>query len=236
MTVRSLAPLPSVLLAGLVALAASCSDEPTSNPGSGGSGGAASGGSAGKGGATSGGATSGGASSGGATSGGASSGGATSGGSAGAAQGGAAQGGSGGAPGGGTGGAAPDAVAVANIMATDGNEISGTATFTQIGTTVMLLVSVTNCPEGVHDMHIHLNKACGPDGGDAGSHWVPDGEIVNDITCMADGTGTLSQTVSDGTWTIGDGTDSDITTHSFMVHAAPPSVTVRIGCGLINEQ
>jgi hypothetical protein len=158
--------------------------------------------------------------------------------------GGAANTGGGGAAGGagksGTGGSAgaggAGKTAVAMLMPTTGNQLTGTGTFTQNGQNVTLVIQVTNCPAGGHASHIHLNKNCGSNGDDAGGHWVPQGEVIPEITCAADGTGTATVTPTAGTWTIGSGT-GDVTTHALMVHVGNnASPGGRMACGLINAQ
>jgi Cu/Zn superoxide dismutase len=121
------------------------------------------------------------------------------------------------------------------LMPTTGNQITGTGTFTQTGQSVTLVIQVTNCATGNHASHIHLTKNCGNDGMDAGGHWVPQGEVIPEIVCAANGMGTATVTPSAGTWTIGGA--ADITTHALMVHTGDnANPGGRIACGLINAQ
>ncbi|MDX2053418.1 MAG: superoxide dismutase family protein [Polyangiaceae bacterium] len=157
--------------------------------------------------------------------------------SGGAASGGAASGGTPNAGGTGGGGSA-NPVAIATITAVDGSQIAGTATFTQVGNTVTLVIALTNCPAGPHASHLHLVKDCGGTAAaNAGGHWQPNGENLGNYTC-ADGVGTHEVSKATTTWTVGGGdTDTDVTQFSFMVHAAgDPQAGAKIACGLINLQ
>lgn len=154
-------------------------------------------------------------------------------------------GGAGGGGGGGSGGAAagsggsgggtgmPTAVAV--IMGVSGQTVTGTATFTQGATMTNLVLNLTACPAGVHASHLHELNDCGSNGDAAMGHWV-NGEGLADYTC-ADNKGML--TVAKGTdkWTVGDGSATDVTKHSFMVHEMGGSAPGgRIGCGVITKK
>lgn len=238
------------------AVALACSDDPAASSGGGTGGKASSGGAqstAGSGGAraTGGGVgseTGGTANTGGANTGGSgnpSAGGATTGGAGGATMtggaGGAMVGGSGGATGGtggavtgGSGGAAAaDATAVASIIAVDGSNIAGSATFTQVGNNVTLVIDLTDCPAGPHASHLHENKDCGGTAAaDAGGHWEPNGIDLGNYTC-ASGIGHLEITRTTAMWTIGGDAATDVTTHAIMVHAAgDPNAGEKIACGL----
>jgi Cu-Zn family superoxide dismutase len=121
------------------------------------------------------------------------------------------------------------------LAPTSGNQITGTGTFTQTGQSVTLVIQVSNCAAGSHSSHIHLTKSCGNNGDDAGAHWVPQGEVIPDIVCAANGTGTATVTPTAGTWTIGGA--ADITAHALMVHqGANANPGARIACGVINAQ
>jgi Copper/zinc superoxide dismutase (SODC) len=145
-------------------------------------------------------------------------------------------GGSGGTGGGsgGTGGGAAMPTAVANIAGLMGQVVTGTATFTQGATMTTLVLNLTACPAGAHASHLHAIKDCGGTNGDAaGGHWVPNGEGLDEYTC-ADNKGTLTFMKPTSMWTVGDGSATDVTKYSFMVHAT--GSTGRIGCGVINKQ
>jgi hypothetical protein len=148
-------------------------------------------------------------------------------------------GGSGGSTGGGgAGGGAAMPTAVANIMGLGASAaaVAGTATFTQGATMTKMVLNLTACPNGMHASHMHSVKDCGDNGNAAGGHWVPNGEGLGDYTC-ADNKVTYEFSKPTTMWTIGDGSATDITKYSFMVHemgGANPGG--RIGCGLINKQ
>lgn len=144
-------------------------------------------------------------------------------------------GGMGGEPTGGTGGSAgEEGGAIAMLMPTTGNEVSGTAVFAQDGDNVALTITLMDCPPGDHSSHIHETKDCGNDGMAAGNHWVPEGEVIEDITCESDGTGSLVVTPPAGTWSIGEG-DNDVTQFALVLHDGDSSDPGgRIACGVIN--
>jgi Cu/Zn superoxide dismutase len=144
-------------------------------------------------------------------------------------------GGAGGEPTAGSGGSGgEEGGAIAMLMPTSGNQVSGTAIFTQDGEDVVLTITLTDCPPGDHASHIHEFKDCGDNGNAAGNHWVPEGEVIDDITCESDGTGMLVVTPPTGTWTIGEG-DNDVTQFALMLHSgSSANPGGRIACGEIN--
>lgn len=149
--------------------------------------------------------------------------------------GGSAAGGSAGSASGGTGGSGMP-TAVANITGLMGQTVTGTATFTQGATMTTLVLNLTACPNGPHASHLHAMKDCGDNGNAAGGHWVPNGEGLGDYTC-ADMKGTLTVMKPIGTWTVGDGSATDVSKYSFMVHEmGGGNPGGRIGCGVINKQ
>lgn len=153
---------------------------------------------------------------------------------------GGAGGGSGGASGGsgGSGGAAAP-TAVANITGLGANEgkVTGTATFTQGATMTKLVLNLTACPDNsVHASHLHKVNDCGNNGEAALDHWSPNGEDLGNYKCEA-GKATLEKEKPLAMWTVGDGGDTDVTKHSFMVHAAgDPTPGGRIGCGVVMKK
>lgn len=128
--------------------------------------------------------------------------------------------------------------AVAEIMQAEGTgDIVGTVTFVQIGEDVTVTYALANCPEGMHQTHIHSGTGC-TDRPEMGMHWdVPRGEGIPNVVCDAAGNGTLSYTRMGGTpatsWSIGDGTASDIVGLPVIIHGAEPTSDPRIGCGVI---
>lgn len=247
-----------LMVAGLSSAALfSCSSDPSPEPSPGGVAGSASGGTAA--GTTTGGSapsagtsstagtSSGGTSSAGTASGGTSSAGTSTGGTgtagtstggtggSGGANGGSANGGSSNGGSGGSGGGTGMPTAVANITGLMGQTVTGTATFTQGATMTTLVLNLTACPNGTHASHLHAMKDCGDNGNAAGGHWLINGEGLDDYTC-ADNKGMLTFMKPTSMWTVGDGSATDVTKYSFMVHemggASPGG---RIGCGLINK-
>ena len=127
-------------------------------------------------------------------------------------------------------------MATATINPIGTNTVTGTATFSLNPQGIMSLqISLTNCPPGGHAAHLHEFANCGSNGNDAGNHWVPKGEIIQTITCAADGTANSTTLALGGPtyWTIGGPADSNVLPHAIMIHASPdPSAGARIGCGV----
>ena len=143
--------------------------------------------------------------------------------------------------------------AVATINPTSGNEVTGTAVFTQSGDTVMLSIEIQNASPGEHGVHIHENGDCSaPDATSAGGHWNPtnvahgkwgEGEFhlgdIGNIEVAEDGTGSIELTTD--LWEIGTGSIFDVVGKGIIVHADADDFTsqpsgnagARIGCGVI---
>jgi Cu/Zn superoxide dismutase len=125
----------------------------------------------------------------------------------------------------------------------DGNEakstlegnIKGSATFTQTGEDVRILVDLTSgCADGKHRFTVHTGGSCDSDATD-GDPWSPRGtELGNDITCSG-GKGKLDYTRS-GTdktknLTVGDHeTATDVTAHVVIV-SDEKDLNSRAACG-----
>lgn len=111
---------------------------------------------------------------------------------------------------------------------------SGTARFQAAGDRVALIVTLTGCPEGPHALHLHANTSCADGGNAAGGHWSPQGELIPDVTCAADGTGQLSFSSPPGVWSLGAPAGSDVLRHALILHAGPtaPAPAARIACGI----
>lgn len=66
--------------------------------------------------------------------------------------------------------------AVAHMSPTEGNEATGTVTFTEVEGGIKVVAHFENVPEGVHGFHIHEYGDCSaPDGTSAGGHFNPEG-------------------------------------------------------------
>src|SRR5689334_8618702 len=62
----------------------------------------------------------------------------------------------------------------ATLEGKSGSTLTGTATFTQTGGAVHIVVDVNNAPEGVHGVHLHEKGDCSaPDASSAGGHFNP---------------------------------------------------------------
>ena len=143
--------------------------------------------------------------------------------------------------------------AIAIIGPASNSTVTGTATFTQSGDQITVLIDIQNATPGLHGVHIHENGDCSaPDGTSAGGHWNPTnvahgkwgvGEFhlgdLGNITVGDDGTGSFELTTD--LWEIGTGSDIDVVGKGIIVHAdaddfiSQPSgnAGARIGCGVI---
>jgi hypothetical protein len=138
----------------------------------------------------------------------------------------------------GAGGTVGGATAVATIAPFGTGTVTGTATFAQSGVDVIVIVSLTNCPDGVHSVHIHQGTSC-TDAMTQGAHWdMTRGEGIPDVLCSA-GAGTSMHTRNPVNpalaWTIGGVPTTDVVGHVFVVHD-PGDPAPRIGCGQITAQ
>jgi superoxide dismutase, Cu-Zn family len=116
-----------------------------------------------------------------------------------------------------------------------GNTVTGTAKFSQAAGKVTVVVTLANCPNGAHPVHVHEGTSCASAEAQ-GPHWGPGGvrgEGIPDVTCSGQ-TGTVTYTNNDTTaskvWTLDGNATTDPTGHAFVVHTG----TDRIGCGIIN--
>ena len=147
----------------------------------------------------------------------------------------------------------PSQQAIAILGSASGSSLTGTATFTQNGETITLIVEIQNVSPGLHAVHIHEKGDCSAlDGTSAGGHWNPtnvahgkwgEGEFhlgdIGNITVGEDGTGTIELTTN--LWEMGTGSDLDIVGTGIIVHADADDFTsqpsgnagARIGCGAI---
>ncbi len=144
--------------------------------------------------------------------------------------------------------------AVANISSASGSGLTGTATFTEEGGKVKLVLTVDKASPGPHAVHLHQNGDCSaPDATSAGPHWNPTkqphgkrgegshhkGDMPN-MEVGQDGKGRLELTV-DG-WTIGGSdTTTNVVNRAIIVHAkaddykSQPAGNAgdRVGCGVV---
>jgi Cu/Zn superoxide dismutase len=140
---------------------------------------------------------------------------------------------------GGTGGAAGDggvggdagaggAAGAPTALAVLTGDTTGTAVFSQTNGDVTVVLTLANCPEGLHAWHIHDGSDCA----NPGAIWS-DAEYEA-IDCAANGIGTLEMTTN--LWTIGGGDpNTDIVGYVVNVHADPTG-GAQISCGVIEAQ
>ena len=144
--------------------------------------------------------------------------------------------------------------ATAALQPSTGQTTTGTATFTDAGDGVTLVIEIASAAPGVHGMHIHQVGDCAMDGMAAGGHWdggdtagdptnhgLPDADThhvgdLGNITIAADGTGRL--TAGNDFWTLADASAMDVVGHSVIFHALTddgtmPSAGARAACGVI---
>jgi superoxide dismutase, Cu-Zn family len=138
-----------------------------------------------------------------------------------------------------------------------GGQVVGTATFTQVGSAMRVLLEVQGLPPGVKGVHVHaVGKCDGPDFNSAGNHFNPTGRQhgalnpqglgphagdLPNITVGADGKGRLESTTE--LMSVGGGQASvfDADGSAIVVHAAPDDFRTdptgnsgaRIACGVI---
>ena len=134
----------------------------------------------------------------------------------------------------------------------------GTATFTQVGDVVRIVLEAQGLPAGVKGVHIHEVGTCdGPTFSSAGGHFNPLGKQhgslnpqgahagdLSNITIGADGTGRLETTTP--LVTLGAGSTSlfDVKGSALVIHAAPDDFRTdptgnsgaRIACGVISKK
>ncbi len=148
--------------------------------------------------------------------------------------------------------AAPSPV-TAKIESKSGSKLTGTVTFKQAGTQVLVQVDIQNAPAGIHAVHIHEKGDCSAaDGASAGGHWNPAGEQhgqfnhdhfhlgdIGNITVGDDGKGSIS--LATDKWTLGGDAKSNVRGHAIIVHGGMDDFKTqptgnagnRIGCAVI---
>lgn len=144
------------------------------------------------------------------------------------------------------------ATASAMIMGLGDNDALGTATFTQAGDEVTLVIELQDVlPQGPHGIHIHEVGDCSsPDGTSTGGHWNPYGAMhgmlgmgeshlgdLGNVQVERTGEGTLMITTD--AWTIGTGDDTDVVGRGIILHEGEDNLMPdanpgpRIACGVI---
>ena len=132
-------------------------------------------------------------------------------------------------------------MATATIAGFEAGTVTGTAVFTQTGTDVTVVVTLMNCPDGPHGVHIHEGTSCA-DATMQGAHWGPTrGEGIPSVMCTGmTGTAMLTRAATDPTlaWSVGGDAATNVVGHAFVVHDPAPATPAmapapRIGCGVI---
>lgn len=111
---------------------------------------------------------------------------------------------------------------------------------------VDLTVTLENCPEGVHGLHIHAGTECGADGALAMGHWDPhmvgvhgqvgtaDPHHLGDagmVTCNAEGKALFKITTDE--WSLEDGLDTNPIGQAVILHGLDASQ--RVACGVVEK-
>ena len=142
--------------------------------------------------------------------------------------------------------------AEAELKPTQGNKASGTVSFKQEGSNVMVRARLSGLTPGAHGFHIHDKGDCSaPDATSAGGHFNPGGKAhghpdhadhhAGDMPqLMADAAGNATLTASLPGLTIGEGA-ANIVGRGVIVHAAPDDFKTqptgnsgaRVACGVI---
>lgn len=128
--------------------------------------------------------------------------------------------------------------AVAPIIGFATGTVTGSATFSQQAAGVTVEVMLSNCPDGLHPVHIHEGVSCA-DAASQGMHWGPTrGEGIPDVMCsggMGVVTYTRLPTPVETAWSVGGDATTNVVSHAFVVHN-PDEMKTRIGCGVIAAQ
>ena len=140
--------------------------------------------------------------------------------------------------------------ASASVSGLDGNDVSGTAHFTETDDGVRLVLHLENLSPGEHGVHLHTGTC-----DNIGGHWNPTNEPhglrgadntfhrgdIGNIAIGKDGKGTLTLTADD--WTIGGSGDTNIVGRLVIVHAGTDNYVTQpggssgptIGCGTVQH-
>ena len=137
-----------------------------------------------------------------------------------------------------TAGEAAGPTATASVTGFMGGTVTGTGTFTQSGTDVLLSFTLNNCTAGKsYNIHIHQGSDC-TDTTTQGGHWdMTRGEGIPNIMCNGTtGTTTYNRVATDATlkWSVGDASATDVIGHTIVVHD-PDMPMTRIACGTITS-
>ena len=150
--------------------------------------------------------------------------------------------------------AATSTAATADLKNASGQSV-GTATFTQVGNAVRIVLVAHGMPPGSKGVHVHETGRCDPPGfTSAGAHFNPAGKQhgalnpqgphagdIPNITIAPDGTGRLETTTEAITLGPGPASIFDADGSALVVHAAPDDLKTdptgnsgaRVACGVI---
>lgn len=145
-------------------------------------------------------------------------------------------------------------VAVAQLAATEGHNVTGSATFTSMNGGIRVEATVSGLEPGMHGIHIHENGDCSaPDASSAGGHFAPEGNQhgapddqerhagdLGNLDVGQDSTGRYSRVDSVLTF---DGPNS-IIGKALVIHSGEDDLTTqpsgnsgeRVACGVIEME
>ena len=146
-------------------------------------------------------------------------------------------------------------VAVATLQPKSGTQVTGTATFTQKGDTLEIVVSAKTLTPGKHGIHVHEKGDCSAsDASSAGPHFAPGGgqhagptdpkRHAGDLGNLEAGAdGSVTVTITTDVMRLGSG-DRDIPGRAIVIHGDPDDLTTqpsgnsggRIACGVIEKK
>lgn len=144
--------------------------------------------------------------------------------------------------------------AVAQLAPTQGNQASGTVTFTSMNGGVQVEATVSGLQPGPHGFHVHENGDCSaPDASSAGDHFAPEGNPhagpddqprhVGDLGNIEAGQdGSARYTRTDNVITLSG--PNSIVGRAVVVHAGEDDLTTqpsgdsgnRVACGVVEMQ
>jgi Cu/Zn superoxide dismutase len=136
----------------------------------------------------------------------------------------------------GTGGSGmPPTSAIAELSGIGGQTLAGTATFTLSGMNVAVVITLSDCTNGIYPLHIHEASSC-ESATSLGEHWGGmRGEGIPAIVCDGDmgmQAHTRMGTRAETKWTIGTSAADDLIGHVVVLHGASGPVA----CGVIKGQ
>lgn len=134
---------------------------------------------------------------------------------------------------GGAGGLPTAALAILNGLG--GQAVHGSAMFTQSGMNVALVITLSDCMNGIYPVHIHDATSC-ENASSLGEHWDGmRGEGIPAIVCDG-GNGIQTHTrmagVAETKWSIGLSEADNVIGHVVVVHGA----SAPVACGVIEAQ